>query len=40
MLDVPANMKNVTWKFQSNDFNDFAIGMPPVAWQLVAIVIY
>ena len=33
-----ANMNNVKFKF--NDFNGFAIGMPPVAWQLVVTVIY
>ena len=36
MLDM--NMNNVKFKF--NDFNGFAIGMPPVAWQLVVTVIY
>ena len=32
------NMNN--FKFKFNDFNGFAIGMPPVALQLVVIVIY
>ena len=40
MLDVPANMNNVTYKYKVNDFTDFAIVMPPVAWQLVVTVIY
>ena len=40
MLDTPANMNNITLNFKYNDFNDFAIGMPPVAWQLVVTVIY
>ena len=39
ILDTPwANMNNV--KFEFNDFNDFSIGMPPVARQLVVTVIY
>ena len=38
MLDVPANMNNVTYKYKVNDFTDFAIVMPPVAWQLVVTV--
>ena len=40
MFDAPANMNNVTLRFKFNDFNNFAIGMPPVAWQLMVTVIY
>ena len=40
MLDAPANMNNITLKFRFNDFNDFAICMPPAVWQLVVTVIH
>ena len=39
MLDAPANMNNVTLKFKFNDFNNFVVGVAPVAWQLVVTVI-
>ena len=39
MLDALANMNNVTLKFEFNDFKDFAIGMPPVTWQLMVTAI-
>ena len=37
-ISIQCNMNNVEFKF--NDFNGFAIGIPPVAWQLVVTVIY
>ena len=40
MLDAPANMNNETLKLEFDDFNGFAIGMPPVTRQLVVNVIY
>ena len=39
--DVRRTMTTINnVKFKFNDFNGFAIGMPPVAWQLVVTVIY